>query len=116
MAVLRIVADIHAEDVEEVAAFYRDIFDLDVKMDMGWINTLGSDNSHSAQLSVASQGGSGAPVPEMSIEVDNIETVFERAKARGAEIAYPMTNEPWGVQRFFIKDPTGKLLNVLTHL
>lgn len=46
----------------------------------------------SAQISFASEGGSGAPVPDLSIEVDNIETVLARIKKAGVPIEYGSEN------------------------
>ncbi len=115
MAVLRIVADIETPDVAGLRQFYRALFDLDVAMDLGWIVTLSSGAAMSVQLSLASEGGSGAPVPDLSIEVDDVDAVHERAKAQGAAIVYELTDEPWGVRRFFLRDPAGKLVNVLAH-
>ena len=34
----------------------------------------------------------------------------------GAEIAYALTLEPWGVRRFFVRDPDGQVINVLSHI
>lgn len=31
------------------------------------------------------------------------------------DVAYPLTDEPWGVRRFYVRDPAGKLLNILSH-
>ena len=115
MAVLRIVADIETPDVAGLRQFYQALFDLDVAMDLGWIVTLSSGATMSVQLSLASQGGSGAPVPDLSIEVDDVDAVYQRAKAQGAPIVYGLTDEPWGVRRFFLRDPSGKLVNVLAH-
>jgi uncharacterized glyoxalase superfamily protein PhnB len=39
-----------------------------------------------------------------------------RAIERGIEIVYPLTNEPWGVRRFFGADPNGVVINVMCHL
>ena len=69
----------------------------------------------SVQVSVASEGGSGTPVPDLSIEVDDVDTAFERMKAAGFPIEYGPVNEPWGVRRFYVRDPFGKLVNVLAH-
>lgn len=113
--VRRIVADLSAVEPAVVAEFYQSLFDLDVLMDMEWIITLGSEGTAPVQLSIASEGGSGTPVPHLSIEVDDVDTVFERAKALQAPIVYPMTKEPWGVRRFFVSDPAGRILNVLAH-
>ncbi|GGB46837.1 glyoxalase [Roseibium aquae] len=115
MAVLRIVVDIETPDVAGLRQFYQALFDLDVNMDLGWIVTLSSGVSMPVQMSLASEGGSGAPVPDLSIEVDDVDEVHDRAKAQGVPIVYDMTDEPWGVRRFFLRDPADKLLNVLTH-
>jgi hypothetical protein len=28
---------------------------------------------------------------------------------------HPLTDEPWGVRRFFVREPNGKVLNILSH-
>ena len=116
MTVKRIVLDVGTTDVAAVHAFYRDLFDLDVAMDQGWIVTLTSGQSAPVQISIMSQGGSGAPTPDASIEVDDVDAVYQRARQRGETIVYDLTDEPWGVRRFFLRDPAGKLLNVLAHV
>ena len=115
MAVLRIVADIETADIAGLRQFYQALFVLDVAMDLGWIATLSSGATMSVQLSLASQGGSGAPVPNLSIEVDDVDAVYRRAEVQGVTIVYDLTDEPWGVRRFFLRDPAGKLVNVLAH-
>tara|TARA_R110002049_G_scaffold140930_4_gene302279 strand:- start:4358 stop:4711 length:354 start_codon:yes stop_codon:yes gene_type:complete len=115
MTVLRIVANIAAEAPSEVQKFYTDLFDLGCLMDFGWIVTLGSEKRATTQVSLMSEGGSGTPVPDLSIEVDDVDSVYDRARAMDCEITYALTDEPWGVRRFFVADPTGKVLNVLSH-
>lgn len=115
MAVKRIVADIASANVEEVRDFYIALFDLSIQMDQGWIVTLTSGTSGPVQISIMSEGGSGMTAPDLSIEVDNLDEVHATAVARGAEIIYPMTTEPWGVRRFFVRDPIGKVINVMSH-
>ena len=115
MTVLRIVPNIAADAPGEVQKFYADLFGLGVLMDFGWIVTLGSKESASAQVSLMSEGGSGTPVPDISIEVDDVDAVYKRAQELGCDITYALTDEPWGVRRFYVADPTGKVLNVLSH-
>jgi uncharacterized glyoxalase superfamily protein PhnB len=115
MVVKRIVVNIHAQPVEDAHKFYSQLFGLEVVMDMGWIVTFASNQMAPVQLSVASEGGSGTPVPDLSIEVDNVEQLYDQAKSLGFETAYELTREPWGVYRFFVRDPFGKLVNVLSH-
>ncbi|MBB3237504.1 VOC family protein [Phyllobacterium endophyticum] len=116
MVVKRIVANVAADSVQEVRTFYSALFGLDVLMDLGWVVTLGTAEVAVIQMSILSEGGSGAPVPDLSIEVDDVDVVYSRAKAMGCEVVHDLRNEPWGVRRFFIVDPTGKLINVLNHL
>ena len=84
-------------------------------MDMGWVVTLVGRTAQSPQITFASDGGSGAPVPSLSIEVDDFSDVLARAKEMSVSIEYGPVTEPWGVRRFFVRDPDGALINVLTH-
>lgn len=116
MAVLRIVANVFAADVAETRAFYEQLFGLTPAMDFGWIATLVARTSAPVQISIASEGGSGTAVPDLSIEVGNLDEILTRARAMGCPILYGPVEEPWGVRRFYLNDPAGKLLNVLQHL
>jgi len=115
MAVRRIVSNIGTSSIAEVRRFYETLFDLQPVMDHGWFVTLASGEQALTQIGIATEGGSGTPVPDLSIEVDDVDEVYRRAKRLGIDIAYELTDEPWGVRRFFLKDPAGKLLNVLSH-
>jgi uncharacterized glyoxalase superfamily protein PhnB len=84
-------------------------------MDLGWIVTHGSQMRTTPQISFASQGGSGTPVPDLSIEVDNFDDVCERLSQVSIEPEYGPVLEPWGARRFYVRDPFGKLLNILEH-
>jgi catechol 2,3-dioxygenase-like lactoylglutathione lyase family enzyme len=84
-------------------------------MDYGWIRTYGSNSKMTVQISVASEGGSGKPVPDLSIEVDDIETALTRVKKARIPIEYDSESEPWGVRRFFVRDPFGKLIIIFKH-
>ncbi len=116
MAVKRIVANIGTDRTASAKAFYRDVLDMEVAMDLGWIVTFAADASATPQLSVAAEGGSGTAVPDISIEVDNLDEVHRRAIACGFAVEYGPVTEPWGVRRFYVRDPFGRLLNILTHV
>ena len=115
MIVKRIVANIAAASPEEAGRFYSSIFGLDLVMDHGWIKTYSSGEKMTTQISVASEGGSGTPVPDLSIEVDSLDTALERVRSQNIPIEYGPVSEPWGVRRFYVRDPFGKLINVLQH-
>jgi catechol 2,3-dioxygenase-like lactoylglutathione lyase family enzyme len=116
MTVKRITTNIKAADPSALGEFYTEVFDLDVVMDQGWIVTLSGAELVPLHLSIASQGGSNAPVPALSIEVTDLDTVYARCLAGDHPIEYPITSEPWGVKRFFVRDPAGTLINVMTHI
>ena len=115
MKVKRIVSNIEAGNLEKATEFYGELFGLDLLMDLGWIRTYGTDSNMNVQVSIATEGGSDTPVPDMSIEVDDIEAVLKRVEAANIEIEYGPKKEPWGVKRFYIRDPFEKLINVLQH-
>ncbi len=115
MAVKRIVANIGTPNIESAKAFYRDILGMEVAMDLGWIVTFVADASTRPQISIATEGGSGTAVPDVSIEVDDLDEVYQRITEAGIAIEYGPASEPWGVRRFYVRDPFGRLLNILSH-
>jgi hypothetical protein len=58
---------------------------MSVVMDLGWIITFAADAQTTPQISIAAEGGAGTPVPDISIEVDNIDEVHQRAGGCGIE-------------------------------
>ena len=116
MQVKRIVANFDVLDLSRARAFYQDVLGLETLMDHGWIQTYGSQAEMTVQVSFASEGGSGTPVPDLSIEVDDVDAALERMRGAGFAIEYGPADEPWGVRRFFVRDPFGKLVNVLAHV
>ena len=115
MRVQRIVANIETADFEAVDAFYRDVLGLDLVMDHGWLRTYASASTMTVQISFASQGGSNTPVPDLSIEVDDLVEALRRVNKSGARVEYGPVSEPWGVRRFYVRDPVGRLVNILQH-
>ncbi|MGH6892753.1 MAG: VOC family protein [Dongiaceae bacterium] len=121
MKVKRIIANIDTQDIAAAKRIYQDVLGLDLLMDHGrlmdhgWIATYGSRAKTSVQISVASQGGSDTPAPDLSIEVDDVDAALESMRRAGFPIEYGPADEPWGVRRFYVRDPFGKLINILAH-
>jgi predicted enzyme related to lactoylglutathione lyase len=113
MAVTRIVANLKAADPPALAAFYATVFGLDLPLDMGWITFLSADVAQRIELHTASQGGNGTELPVISIGVDDLEATEAAVLAAGAPIVYGPVKEPWGLRRFFFRDPAGNLVNVV---
>jgi catechol 2,3-dioxygenase-like lactoylglutathione lyase family enzyme len=116
MAVLRIVPNLSTESPNSADRFYREILGLDVVMDQGWILTYAAAGQMKPQINIASGGGSGAPLPDISVEVDNLDEIYTRVKSAALDILYELTEEPWGVRRFIVRDPLGKSVNILEHI
>ena len=115
MTVKRVVANIAVGEVTAADAFYAGILGMEKAMDHGWIVTYATDEQARAQVSFATEGGSGTPVPALSVEVDDLDAVLGRVRDAGLPIVYGPAVEPWGVRRFFVRDPFGTLVNILAH-
>ena len=49
-----------------------------------------------------------------SIEVSNVQGLFEEFKARGVEFAQPLTKQAWGGTDFHVRDPDGNVVSFVT--
>ncbi len=115
MKVKRIVANINTQRIEAARSFYEEALGLEMLMDHGWIATYGSEENMAVQISFASEGGSQTETPDLSIEVDDVDEALERMRRAGFPIEYGPADEPWGVRRFYVRDPFNKLVNILAH-
>ena|SRR5690242_4116088 len=116
MSVKRIVPDIKSKHLDASRRFYVDVLGLEVVMDMGFIVTLASPSNPTAQVSLMLDDASSSILPQISIEVADVDDVHSRAVSGGLHVVYPLTNEPWGVRRFFVTDPSGTVINVMCHI
>jgi catechol 2,3-dioxygenase-like lactoylglutathione lyase family enzyme len=116
MSVRRVVPDLHGERPVESRLFYEDVLGLELEMDMGWIATFVSPTNEFAQVTVISTDATAPMTPNVSVEVDDVDEAHEKAVSAGFEIVHPLTNEPWGVRRFFVRDPNGFVVNVMQHV
>ncbi len=120
MTIRRVVPNLSTSKLRESVQFYTELFQFEVAMDLDWIVTLASPSERVAQLSLVRQD---EPEPaespragvSISIEVVEVDTIHERARAMGLSLELPLTDEEWGVRRFQLRDPNGVLLNVLSH-
>jgi len=107
------VPNIRSDRPADTRDFFVDLFGFDVAMDMGWVMTVASPDNPSVQITVVS--GADMAAPGITVEVADVDAVHARAVERGFEIAYPLRDEDWGVRRFMLRDPSGTIVNVLSH-
>ena len=115
MGVRRIIPDLASRSLDVARAFYADVLGLQAVMDHGWIVTLADPERPEAQLSLMTHDETASVIPDASIQVDDVDASHAAAVRAGAEIVHPLTDEPWGVRRFFVRDPDGHVINVLSH-
>jgi catechol 2,3-dioxygenase-like lactoylglutathione lyase family enzyme len=115
MSVQRVVPDITTDRIEESREFYVGLLGFEVAMDMDWVVTLVSPVNRTAQVILMTRDARAPLQPQISIEVTNVDAVHAEAVRRGDDVIYPLTDEPWGVRRFFVRDPSGVVINVLAH-
>lgn len=116
MTIRRVVPNLPCRDVETTRNFYVTLLGFEVVMDMGWIVTVASPNNATAQISL-SQGEAQVTGddPYLTIEVGDVDDVHTAAVAAGQDLVLTLRNEPWGVRRFFTRDPDGRVINVMTQ-
>src|ERR1700744_4884194 len=115
MSVRRVVPDFQAAAPAGSTEFYAEVLGLQPAMDLGWIVTFAAPGNPSAQISVMSEDATASVVPAASIEVDDVDAAYASARRLGCEIVHPVTDESWGVRRFFVRGPSGNILNILSH-
>ncbi|MFB9924736.1 VOC family protein [Amycolatopsis halotolerans] len=113
----RIITYAEGSDDDATRDFYVNVLGLDVAMDDPVLGLRSGDDPAAQVLVLPS--GSTDPLPRLGIDLGEPEAV-ERAHAeavrRGLRVVYPLTDESWGVRRFFVEDPGGTVVNVLAHL
>lgn len=115
MAIKRVVPDLTSAALERAQLFYSNVLGMETVMDHGWIVTLAEPSRPEVQISLMTHDATAPVVPHLSVEVDDVDAAYAAAQRAGAEIVHPLTDEPWGVRRFFVRDPDGNVLNVLSH-
>jgi catechol 2,3-dioxygenase-like lactoylglutathione lyase family enzyme len=115
MTIRRVVPNITSEHIDESRDFYVGLLGLTVAMDIGWVVTLASPSNPTAQITLMRGDTSSRVAPQVTVEVADVDAIHAEAVRRGAEIVYPLTEEAWGVRRFFVRDPNGIVLNIMCH-
>jgi uncharacterized glyoxalase superfamily protein PhnB len=110
----RAVPDITTADPVASSGFYQ-LLGFREEMNLGWVVNLVSPSNPAAQVILITQDAAASVNPDLSVEVDDVDAAYEAVRATGAEIVHPITDEQWGVRRFFVRDPDGKVVNVVSH-
>jgi predicted enzyme related to lactoylglutathione lyase len=115
MRATRIIADLRVADVEVAKSFYTDYLGLRTEeFNMGWVARYTSPDT-GANLQLVSRDASAPEDPAISVFTEDLDAAYAEAQQRGYEIVHPLTTEPWGVRRFFVRAPDGTVINIVNH-
>jgi catechol 2,3-dioxygenase-like lactoylglutathione lyase family enzyme len=115
MRARRITTNLRVPDIEAAKSFYTDYLGLSTEeFNLGWVARYTSpDTGTHVQLVTRD---ATAPVDSVvSVHTDDLDGAYEQAQRLGYEIVHPITTEPWGVRRFFVRAPDGNVLNIVQH-
>lgn len=105
--------NIKSERPAETRDLFVELLGFEVAMDIGWIVTGTSPTNPAVQVSIISNDDMAAP--GISVGVDDVDAVHAKAVEQGLDIVYPLRDEEWGVRRFMLREPSGTVVNVVSH-
>jgi predicted enzyme related to lactoylglutathione lyase len=113
-SIRRIVSNVQTKHIEQSEQFYTQVLGLVKAMDLGWIQTYVAPEDPTTQISVLTSDPSGIH-PNLSVEVADVDSVYKAVTMQGYAVVYPLTDEPWGIRRFFVQAPDGTIINIVSH-
>jgi predicted enzyme related to lactoylglutathione lyase len=115
MRAKRIMANLRVADIEAAKGFYTDYLGLSTEeFNLGWVARYTSPDT-GAKVQLVTRDASAPEDSVISIHTEDVEGAYEEAQKRGYEIVHPLTTEPWGVRRFFVRAPDGTVINIAYH-
>ncbi|SDS51959.1 Glyoxalase-like domain-containing protein [Friedmanniella luteola] len=120
MEIRRAMPVIRTDEPAEARRFYEGFLGFRVAMDEDGMLMLVSRSTPTTQVIVAWPSATAVD-PELlsvdvSIEVADVEAAYAAARSQALEMVRGLRDEPWGVRRFFVRDPSGHTINVASHL
>jgi predicted enzyme related to lactoylglutathione lyase len=114
MKAMEAITNLHTDDVERAREFFRFLGLAEDGMNQGWVARFTSADS-GACVQVVTRDATAPEDSVMTIKVDDVDAAYEEAQQLGYEIVHPLTDEPWGIRRFFVRSPDGQVINVAWH-
>ncbi len=114
MRAIEVITNLHTADVERAREFFGVLGLTQETMNQGWVARFSSPES-GACVQVVTRDASAPEDSALTIKVDDVEAAHAELVRRGYEIVHPVTDEPWGIRRFFVRGPDGQVVNVAQH-
>jgi catechol 2,3-dioxygenase-like lactoylglutathione lyase family enzyme len=112
---------VHVSDPAAARELYVGFLGFRVAMEEDGLLMLASQSVPTTQLIVAWESASAMDPDvlslDVSIEVEDVDEAYAEASRRGLDIVRELRDEPWGIRRFFLRDPSsGRTLNIASHI
>lgn len=113
---MKLNAGIITPKLAESKAFYTKILNFGITFENDFYLLMHTPNRQAEISFLLPEHSSQQPLfhPEfpgegvyLTIEVENVEAVFEDLKSKDVEIVIELREEPWGDRHFAIQDPNG---------
>jgi predicted enzyme related to lactoylglutathione lyase len=115
MRAKRIMPNLRVADVEAAKSFYSDYLGLSTEeFNLGWVARFTSPDAR-ASVQLVTRDAAAPEDSVISVHTEDVDEAYEQAQRLGYEIVHPMTTEPWGVRRFFVRAPDGNVVNIVHH-
>jgi catechol 2,3-dioxygenase-like lactoylglutathione lyase family enzyme len=115
MQAIRIMPNLRVADIEAAKGFYTGFLGLtSEEFNMGWVARYTSPDGQ-ARVQLVTGDATAAEDSVISVHTPDVEAAYAEAQELGYEIVKPITTEPWGVRRFFVRAPDGNVINVVAH-
>ena len=111
-----VTANLPVADIDAARNFYSDYLGLNVEnLNLGWVARFQTPDG-GACVQVVTRDATSPQDSVLSVHVGHdVEEAYAEAQRRGYEIVHPLTTEPWGIRRFFVRDPDGNIINIVSH-
>lgn len=114
MKAIEVITNLHTADIERARAFFGFLGLTEEGMNQGWVARFISPDSD-ACVQVVTRDATAPEDSVMTVKVDDVDAAYAEAQHRGYDIVHPLTDEPWGIRRFFVRSPDGQVVNVAQH-
>lgn len=121
---MKLNAGIITEKLAESKAFYIDILGFGVTFENEFYLLMHTPNQQAELSFLLPHHPSQQPVFHkpfngqgmyLTIEVDDVDSIYKNLKKKGVEIKVELRDEPWGDRHFAIEDPNGVGIDIVKY-
>lgn len=121
---MKLNAGIITDKIEETKSFYTNVLDFGISFENDFYLLLHTKDksaqlsflkpNHPSQKPIFQTAFSGKGV-YLTIEVANVDVLYQKIKGKQIPIAIELRDEPWGDRHFAIVDPNGIGIDIVTY-